>query len=263
MTYLQVHKSRVSLPARVVVGITIVVLLLGGATQFFRPSFFPAVMTTLVRPFWRAQLALQLGSMRTPEGLLAENQYLQRELDDAKVRLDTIKSVETEHLELKSLMGRASTTPYILAAVLKHPPSAAYDELIIDAGNDAGFSVGNNVYAVGDVPIGRISQVLGQTSTVHLFSSPRETYSVLIGPSHSSATAVGRGGGQYSAELPRDIKVSQGDFVTIPSLNAKPFGVVTSVLADPAQTFQTILFAPPVNLFELRWVLVDLRMRLI
>jgi cell shape-determining protein MreC len=161
------------------------------------------------------------------------------------------------------LMGRASTTPYILAAVLKHPPRAAYDELIIDAGLDAGFSVGNNVYAVGDLLIGRVFQVLGQTSKVRLFSSPGGTYPVMIGPDHAPATAIGRGGGQYAAELPRDIKVSEGDFVVVPSLNAKPFGVVTSISADPAEPFETILFAPPVNVYSLRWVLVDPEVKLI
>jgi cell shape-determining protein MreC len=263
MTYLEARKNRVP---SIVSGIALacgIVVVFGSVMQFFRPSFFPAMVTTLVRPFWRAELSLKLGSMRTPGELLQDNQFLERKLDDANVRLKTIQSVLTENAELKALMGRASTTPYILAAVLKHPPTAGYDELIIDAGDDAGFSVGNNVYAVGDVLIGRVAEAQSQTSKVRLYSSPGERYSVLIGPDHSPATAVGRGGGQYEAELPRDIKVSAGDFVLDLSLNDRPFGVVISVLSDPAQPFEKVLFAPPVNIYELRWVLVDPKIRLI
>lgn len=239
------------------------ILAICAGTQYFRPSFFPALFTTLARPFWRAQFSLAAGSMQTPEELLADIQRLQQQLDEAAVRLQTIGAVESENEELKSLMGRASTTPYILAAVIERPPVAAYDELVIDAGTDSGFSAGNNVYAAGDVLIGRISQVLGQTSKVRLLSSAGETYSVLVGPNHAPATAVGRGGGQYEAELPRGIKVSEGDFVLAPALNDRPFGVVSSVLSDPAQAFEKILFAPPVNLYQIRWVLVDPKMRLI
>jgi cell shape-determining protein MreC len=263
MIYLQTRKSRFSGPVRATIAVIAVIVVLGAGVQFFRPSFFPAIVTTLVRPFWRTGLSLSLGSMRSPEELLAENQYLQRELDDSNVRLQTVQLIEAQNAEFKALMGRASTTPYILAAVLKRPPLAAYDELIIDAGADAGFTVGNNVYAVGNVLIGRISQVLGQTSKVRLFSSTGETYSVSVGPGHSPATAVGRGGGQYEAELPRDINVSQGDFVTDQGLDDRPFGIVTSVLTDPAQPFEKILFAPPVNIYDIRWVLVDPKIRLI
>ena len=263
MTYLQTRKSPARRQARAIVSIVVLIFLIALAVQFFRPSLFPGVVSTVARPFWRAQLSLELGSMQTPQGLLAENQYLIRALDDANVRLQTIQATEAENEELKALMGRASSTPYILAAVLERPPLAVYDELIIDAGDDLGFVAGNDVYGVGDVLIGRISQVLGQTSKVRLLSSPGETYPVLIGPSHSPATAVGRGGGQYEAELPRDIKISEGDFVIAPSLNDRPFGIVTAVISDPAQPFEKVLFAPPVNLYGIRWVLVDPKVRLI
>jgi cell shape-determining protein MreC len=263
MTYLQTRKSPVRRHGRTILAVSAVIIVLGAAIQIFRPSFFPALATSFARPFWRAGLSLEMGSLKTPEALLEENQFLQRELDDANARLQTIGSIEAENGDLKSLMGRASTTSYILAAVLERPPLSSYDELIIDAGADNGFSVGNNVYATGDVLIGRISQVLGQTSKVRLLSSPGETYSVFVGQNNSPATAVGRGGGQYEAELPRDIKIAEGDFVIAPSLNDKPFGVVSSVLTDPAQPFEKILFAPPVNIYGLRWVLVDPKIRLI
>ncbi|MEK9177500.1 MAG: rod shape-determining protein MreC, partial [Patescibacteria group bacterium] len=112
-------------------------------------------------------------------------------------------------------------------------------------------------YAPGDVLIGAISDVLPETSKVSLFSSSGNILYVLIGPSNAPATAVGRGGGQYTAQLPRAVKISAGDFVIVPSIDDKPFGIVSAVESDSAQSFEIILFASPVNIYQLRWVLVE------
>jgi cell shape-determining protein MreC len=107
------------------------------------------------------------------------------------------------------------------------------------------------------VLVGKVSSVAGQTSKVTLFSSPGVKYDVEVGSQHFPAIATGRGGGQYQAQLPRDMAIAAGDFVSSPSISAKPFGIVDSVLSDPAEPFLTILFASPVNIYQLRWVLVD------
>lgn len=57
--------------------------------------------------------------------------------------------------------------------------------------------------------------------------------------------------------MARDIPIKEGDFVEVPSLSDLPFAVVTSVISDPAQPFETIMFAPAVNVYQLRWVLVE------
>ncbi len=223
------------------------------------PHFFPAIFNSIARPFWRMEFSLQSGSLHSPEQLLNENENLKRQLLDAQVRLQTIQMTEIENAEFKAMMGRASTTPRILSAVLKRPPFSKYDELIIDAGQDKGFSTTSTIYASGNILIGKVSDVLGETSKVTLFSSPGQKYDVLIGSQHAPATAIGRGGGQYEAQLSRDTKVVEGDIVISLSLNNKAFGIVTGVLSDPAQPFETVLFAPPVNVYQLRWVLVDVK----
>lgn len=205
---------------------------------------------------------------------------------EIQVRFDTVSAIQTENKELKELFGRTiietlvtispsvtgSTTEglatytdlvnpdaKILAAVLKRPPYSMYDELIIDIGNDQGVSTSSIVYASGGVMIGKVVQVLNKTARVRLLSSSGETYEVLIGDNNTPATAFGRGGGQYEAQVSRDIDIEEGDFVISPALNDKPFGVVSAVLVDPAQPFKTILFAPPINIYQLRWVLVENR----
>ena len=68
--------------------------------------------------------------------------------------------------------------------------------------------------------------------------------------------AIGRGGGQFEVEMSRDSGIVVGDYLEKPSLNSSYFGTVIQILKDPAQPFETVIFAAPVNLYDLRWVLV-------
>lgn len=236
------------------------IVVLAGLAQVAAPHLFPAVATAIAHPFWRTEFAIEQGALDSRETLLNENQSLLRQLDEARVRLETMGAIESENSQLKALLGRGTTTsprnPGILAAVLIKPPASAYDELIIDIGRDHALSTSSLVYAAGDVLIGRVVNVLGRTSMIKLFSSPGESYPILIGQTHAAAIAVGRGGGQYEAQLSRDTAVVEGDVVLNAGLNNRPFGIVSAVLLDPTQPFKMVLFAPPANLYQLRWVVV-------
>ncbi len=232
-----------------------VVLVVG--VRFLFPNAFAGLFTAIARPFWRVEFSLSNGQLQSAEALLDANQDLLRKLDEANTRLQSASALIAENEQLKALMGRASTTDCILAAVLQKPPYAPYDELVLDVGANMGFAVGNIVYAANKVPIGKVSQVLGDSSKVLLFSSPGQTFNVLVGNANTPATAIGKGGGQYSAELPRSVAIARGDTVSIPSLKSNLYGVVNAVIADTSQPFQTILFSAPVNIYQLKWVLVE------
>ncbi len=175
----------------------------------------------------------------------------------AEVQLQSTRALQLENEELKSLLGRASSTPKTLAAILKRPPLVPHDEFIVDIGRDGGIVLGQKVYAPGDVLIGHVVDVMGHTSKVKLLSSPGERYEVLVGEARTPTTAHGRGGGQYLAEVPSDIVVKDGDIIISPALGDAVFGLVTAVVSDPTQPFETILFAPPINIYDLRWILID------
>jgi cell shape-determining protein MreC len=249
--------------AYIAAGIVIVII----AVQLLVPHFLPSIFTTITRPFWRMEFSVGSGSLESPQALLAENESLKTQLAALNVQQQSVQAVVNDNSELLALLGRtdASSTTVsslkpipgiILAAVLVRPPQAAYDELIIDIGADHGITLGSKVYAPGNILIGSTTDILGQTSKVKLFSSPGETYYVLIGSSRIPATAVGRGGGQYQAEVPQASKINQGDTVSDSSISDAPFGIVTAVLANPADPFETVLFAPSVNIYQLRWVLI-------
>lgn len=269
MTYLQPHKRPYQRLAYIGAIVAVGVIVACVSLVIFAPHIFSAFFTTVARPFWRVEFSLESGSLRSPEQLLTENEDLRNQLSEAKLAAITSDALVFENTELKALMGRddiststmsstrgGSSRIGILAAVLRRPPLSLYDELVIDIGADRDISTSSLVYATGNVLIGRVVDVLRHTSKVQLFSSPGEKYEVMIGSTHIPATAIGRGGGQYEAQVSRGSGVSVGDFVSDPSLVDRPFGVVTAVVSDPAQPFEKVVFAPPINIFQLRWVLV-------
>jgi len=163
----------------------------------------------------------------------------------------------TEKYDYSFVRQRANDR--VLSAVLIRPPFTGYDEYIIDIGKDFGVNINDKVYAPGDVLIGRVVDVLSDTSKVVLYSSPGQKYEVTVGENKDIATAVGRGGGQYEVVMSRDAVVKDGDFVLAPSVSDKPFGVVTAVLSDPAEPFETVLFASTVSIYNIRWVMVQIK----
>ena len=264
--------------------------------QLIVPHFLPAIFTTIARPFWRMEFSINAGSLRSPDYLLNQNEALKRQVAELSVRLQTSSSVMSENDELKALLRRPatptaaiistssslstlnfqpstsslstfnfslSTSSYTLAAVLRRPPIAPYDELVIDLGDSNGLSVGNLVYGEGNVLLGRVSDTLGQTSKVLLFSSPGMTYDVMITDANTHknipAVAHGLGGGQFSVQVPRDVVSNVGDIVIVPSINNKTIGIVGGVITDPAQPFESILFTSLVNIYDLKWVMVDIK----
>ncbi len=256
--------------------------------QLFIPHLIPSIFTTIVRPFWRMEFSIASGSLDSPSVLLAENEALKIKLQTMIADNASVGGIQAENEELLSLLGRSSnaidltstssvltsfstsTTSFdiaslagitnnsrILAAVLVRPPFAPYDEFVVDVGSNRGIVAGAKVFAPGGILIGTTTDVLGETSKVSLFSSPGETYPVLIGSQHVPTTAIGRGGGQYEAQIPQATQIAIGDIVYDASLGDGVFGTVTQVLNNPANPFETILFAPVINIFQLRWVLID------
>ena len=271
-------------------GILIVVIFI----QIFAPHFLPAIFTTIARPFWRMEFSVASGSLNSPAALLAQNQVLKLQLQEIMSEDISADVVRAQNAELMSLFGRVVANPSIssgtssatistsslatssdvstsptykmadvvnngrvLAAVLVRPPLAPYDEFVIDAGSNEGIAVGAKVYAPGNILIGNATDVMSESAKVTLLSSPGQNYPVIIGPNHISTIAIGRGGGQYEAQIPQATAVAVGDAVTDTSLSDGVFGKVISVLNNPADPFETVLFAPSINVYQLRFVLVE------
>ncbi|MBI5126722.1 MAG: rod shape-determining protein MreC [Candidatus Taylorbacteria bacterium] len=210
------------------------------------PRFFTGLLLRVLTPLLAVQHQIQIIRDPVPSDLASSSPETLR----AEISL-----LREENTRLKEMFGRQNTHQEILAAVLSVPPQSPYDTIIIDAGSAEGIQVNKDVYASSTL-IGRVVDVYEHSSKVVLFSSPDQTYEVLLGKDSVRATAIGKGGGVYEAIVPREFKIVPGDPVTIPALYEGLFGVVEYVTTDPARAFVAIYFKTPINIQQMRWVTV-------
>lgn len=249
MNYVLKSSRNTKNPAVMPIKIAGTLLVLLGIIYAVFPQMLPYIATSLVRPFWNIEQ-----KVRGENISIEELRKTYDELSSASAKNDAVIS---ENEDLKSLLGRSAVPRPLLATILKKPPFSAYDTLILDVGVAEHVQKGNKVYALGNIPVGEIAEVIGETSKALLYTSAGEKFTIAIGTSSITTTATGKGGGYFEASLPRDTKIVAGDKVLIPALSNSFVGTVEALASEPSEPFSRILFRQPVNIYEQKWVLVD------
>ena len=199
--------------------------------------------------------------------LYLQNQSLQSQLNEDKAKISNYDSVVAENASLKEILGRLPAqagknrkTNMTLAAILSKPNQSIYDTLIIDAGAKEGIKTGNIVFALGNVPIGRVDVVYYNSSKVILFSNAGEkTQAVISGkPARAGGDVfievIGRGGGNFEMIMPKDFTLQKEDQVVLPGINPYILAIVETIISDPRNPFTKALLSSPVNIQELKFV---------
>lgn len=246
-------KNSFTTPFRTVLAVALVLVIF----YLFAPSALSSFFVYIARPFWNIEEKVDSGGMLVDvEELIIENEGLKIELAQKEGIYLQTDFIIKENEELKKLLGREDSSSLILAKVLKRPPFSPYDIFVLDIGSVDGIKAGDRVYAVGSIVIGEILEAGKETSKAKLYSSSGEKHNVFLGENAIEAVAYGKGGGVFEVSVPRDTKIKKGDSVTIPSLNDNFLAVVEDIISDPSHPFSTVLFAQPVNIYELKWVQV-------
>jgi cell shape-determining protein MreC len=116
-------------------------------------------------------------------------------------------------------------------------------------------TTGATVFALGNVPIGRVDLVYENSSRIILFSNPGEKTSVDI--NDTTFELVGRGGGNFEMNLPRDIDLQKGAQAVLPRVTPHVVATVETIISDPRDAFKKALLVSPVNIKELRFVEIE------
>lgn len=193
------------------------------------------------------------------KSLLLENEDLKSKLNEQEARISNYDSILGENLEIKEIFERKSEkADMVLAGILSKPNQSLYDTLVIDAGTKNGILIGQKVFALGNVPIGRIAEIYPDSAKVILYSNPGETTEVVISGKDTFMQVVGRGGGNFEIILPRDFVLEKGTEAVLPGINPYIVGIVQTIVSDPRDSFQKALLASPVNIQELKFVQIEL-----
>ncbi len=217
----------------------------------------------IATPFWNIKNSIassfsnSIQVLRSKSSLIAENNALKIQINQSEEDVLLSKIIKNENDDLKNILGRKQAgQKQILAAVLEKPFLSPYDTLVIDAGTSDAVSVGDKILADSSTFIGYVSEVFGDKSKVILYSSPGEKIKVLIGNDNIEKEAEGAGGGNFVAEVPKESGIKEGDTIIIPSISPNIFGVVEKVNFKETDSLERVLFKNPINISELKWVLV-------
>ncbi len=247
------RQNIISNPIKIVFSITILLIII----NFFFPRLLSSTFTIIVSPFWNIEQNVKYGnSFVSVSNLIKENEDLKKKIEENESKYYFLEYIEKENITLKEIMNHSRGGESILAMIMKKPPFSAYDIFIIDMGIKDGIEEGDRVYALGNILIGEIAEAESHTSKVKLYSSYGERFNIFIGDNNIETVAIGMGGGSFQAELPRDTEIIVGDYVSIPDLTDSFTGKVYEIVKDPSEPFSKILIRQPVNIYELKWVLI-------
>jgi len=140
---------------------------------------------------------------------------------------------------------------------LTKPDQSIYGTLIVDAGINQGIKVGSTVFALGNIPIGRVAEVNANSSKIILFSNPGEKTEVVIPGKDVFMQVIGRGGGNFEMALPRDFVLEKGAEAHLPGITPYLLGYVEPIISDPRDSFQKALLVSPVSVQELEFVQIE------
>ena len=221
---------------------------------------------TLTRPFWSFG-ASGLESIGRWKQFFADRTKLIDENSRLQTNLEKLMAVESERTRLsydnsalrEIFNYHAQATTVVTAAkILTRTNQSPFDVLIADVGSKTtkiSPQVGDLVVGGSRVALGQVIAVYDQTVKIELFSNSGSKLDVSIGQDHLPAQAVGRGSGNFSASLPRDLSVKIGDLImTIRGQEEYLVGEVRVIERNPSDAFQEILFRSPLNLELLSWV---------
>lgn len=216
------------------------------------------------RPIWKVEKVASesvqnVGYIfRTKSSVYKENENLKQENINLKLSMIDYNLLKEENIKLKELLGRTeSKKNLVLSNILTKPNYSPYDTIIIDIGSKEDVIAGDKVYSDVVNPIGEVSVVYDDTSLVTLYSNPGEVTEAMLDGSNTSVELIGRGGGNFEMTIPVDLAYTYGGLVYLPNIQTQIIAIIGDVISSPTDPLKKVLLSSPVNVQNLKWVLVE------
>ena len=204
---------------------------------------------------------------------LSDKQALQRENNLLRTRVLSLALDEAQlarlRQEVKSLAdllnySQQNTYTSITARVLSRSTERTGELLLIDRGSDSGVEVDGAVVAGDGVLIGRVDEVNTTTSIVRLITDRSSRFGARLLDDEDGTIGIAEGSDGtiiHIAYIPQDVMIDLNDVVVSSGLDASipaglVIGIVTQIVADEHDPFQTATVEPLIDLRELTMVSV-------
>lgn len=239
------------------------ILVVGGIFSDSVRFLFSRTVIVATLPFFKGSDYLG-GAFYNLSYFVKNKKNLFAEANDLRIRNAELENeflmtefLRKENEELKSLFSQTNKKNYILGSIISRPPKVPHDMIIIDAGSDNGVAEGMRVLAYSNTMIGMVAEVFPKISKIKLISFSGEETNVFFEEEKVSAPAVGLGGGNLEIKMPSSFKIKSGGKILTDGTFPLIIGEVGKIEIDLLNPFQKILFRLPVNLNEIRSVLIE------
>ncbi len=233
--------------------------------KFEVPNFLANSMHNLAKPMWALRdstlttTSAALKTMQTKQTLINENLILQNNILQLRRENYISQAIIKENETLQKLLDRIDKHTELLPSTIIHNKAySPYDTFIIDIGASNGVREDMLVITPENIVVGMITKALNDTSTVTQFSAPKITTDIIINSATTThATITGHGAGTMQMQIPRDIMLNINDTIILPSFSTYLIGSIASIETSPVDAYKTIYVRSPLNIYNLRFVLVD------
>lgn len=254
VNYLPKNRQRTNHIKNIFFLVTVFVL---GATIF---SVFDEALLSVFYPLWKTESAVTrsfanvTSFFTSHQGLFRENTLLKEKIASLEMELRATVGVETRQALME--LANRSGSDTVIAAVLTRPPQSPYDTIIVDAGSNEFVSLGSVVSLPEGAVLGVVSEVFSNRSRVALFSSANTETPAFLERGGVAVTLIGAGAGNFKIISPQDTLVEIGDRILSADISSKLLAVVASVTSEPTSSFKEVLAKSPLNIFNMRFVLI-------
>jgi len=200
--------------------------------------------------------------MRTvsKQELLQENKALKEQMQALQVQAfyNTVLRQENDALRMMidASVGTSTDAEQQHIARIVQYNAIPYGTILISFPSNIAVHTGDIVH-FGSFVLGTITRHTNTTAVVHLFTASGSALDVFVGETQATFTGTSNGTGKIM--LPRDISITKGMPVSVPSAQGRIIGVVQDIHTEDASALQTIRVGLPVNIAQLRFVTISTR----
>lgn len=241
--------------ARIIVGLILVLVIF---MEIIFPNTWSNLTVVIAKPFWKSREAVAnvfLGSnfLATRSSLQKENQLLRDENEKLRERMNEIDILKADNTIFRNTLSLTKSIRTSAYSIIVHPSQTPYDVLILEPKEGVTPQAGSRV-VLGNVALGTVVQSDSLFLKVDMYSSHgRETEGRLL-PSGEPLILTGKGAGNFTVKVPRDMGAQIGQLVVLPGDTAFALARIASIEESEKDSFKQLRLISPKNIFSLRFV---------
>lgn len=150
------------------------------------------------------------------------------------------QKAELEHYVVKDELQSKGHLATLEVDIITQDLYFLYSNVIISKGFTDGVEEGMILYTRGYQPVGIVAEVYRDTSLVLLLSAPGNKVNGFDGSNKVTLSLVGDGGGNFIAQIQKDINVAVGDEIFLSQNPTMNVGTIVDIQGSSQDFFRTV-----------------------